>query len=280
MFANKEVAEYYDTTQNHYEQWWKLKSNLSLHYGIWDEGISNFKEALRNTNKVLMESANIQSTDKVLDAGCGVGGAAFFVHENTGAQVTGISLSQQQVDFANTVSKEKGLEDRVNFEVADFTNTNFPSESFDVIWACESVCHASEKADFIKECHRLLKKGGRLVMFDFFLSSKDQNDPKNWIHKWVVTWAVPALDATKEFEDKLNQAGFSDVNKWDYTSKVQKSARRMYLASLMGAIPSITYNLLHPKVSRFAKTHYLCGYYQYKALKANLWKYNLFLARK
>ena len=54
----------------------------------------------------------------------------------------------------------------------------------------------------------------------------------------------------------------------------------MYHTSIIGALPSEIYNLFHPKVSRFAKTHYKCGYYQYKALKEGLWKYWIMLAVK
>jgi len=54
----------------------------------------------------------------------------------------------------------------------------------------------------------------------------------------------------------------------------------MYHFSLLGMIPSELYNLFHPNVSRFAKTHYKCGYYQYKALQNHLWKYKVVLAIK
>jgi hypothetical protein len=54
----------------------------------------------------------------------------------------------------------------------------------------------------------------------------------------------------------------------------------MYLSSLAGALPSEIYNLFHPEVTRFAKTHYKSGYYQYKALMAGLWRYVIVLAVK
>ena len=79
MFSTKDVAEYYDSTQLHYENWWSLKSNLSLHYGMWEERTKTFSESLKNTNEVLLKISGILETVKVLDAGCGFGGAAFFI---------------------------------------------------------------------------------------------------------------------------------------------------------------------------------------------------------
>ncbi len=280
MFSNNDIAEYYDTTQNHYEKWWDLKKHHSLHYGIWDKSTRTFGDALENTNRQLFQAAGIQPTDKVLDAGCGVGGAAFFIHGTAGAEVNGISLSEMQVSQANAMAGEKGVSDKVKFHVMDFTKTDFPDESFDVVWACESVCHAAEKADFIKESYRLLKKGGRLVLFDFFLTKKGVEDSSKWIDKWKRTWAVPDFVTKEYFMDKARESGFAEVNHQDYTSNIRKSARRMLYGSMLGVTFAEGYALLHPKVSRFARDHYKCGYYQYRALNHDLWRYQLIKAVK
>ena len=42
-FTKKDVADYYNSTHIHYERWWGLKKALSLHYGIWDNKVKNFK---------------------------------------------------------------------------------------------------------------------------------------------------------------------------------------------------------------------------------------------
>lgn len=280
MFSNNDIAEYYDTTQNHYEKWWDLKKHHSLHYGIWDKSTRTFGDALENTNRQLFQAAGIQPTDKVLDAGCGVGGAAFFINGTAGAEVNGISLSEMQVSQANAMAGEKGVSDKVKFHGMDFTKTDFPDESFDVVWACESVCHAAEKADFIKESYRLLKKGGRLVLFDFFLTKKGVEDPSKWIDKWKRTWAVPDFVTKEYFMDKARESGFAEVSHQDYTSNIRKSARRMLYGSMLGVTFAEGYALLHPKVSRFARDHYKCGYYQYRALNHDLWRYQLIKAVK
>lgn len=280
MFTEKDVAEYYNTTQVHYKRWWNLKKGLSLHYGIWEDDIKNFTDSIINTNKILMNLAKIEESDQVLDAGCGVGGAAIFLTKTKNAKVTGISLSQKQIDFATAAAQERGLQDKVDFSLMDYTQTSFPNESFDVIWACESISSAPDKMLFIKEAYRLLKKGGRLILSDFFLTSDDQVDRSDWIKKWGSTWGISNFVSSNLFVDGLDDMGFINTQIFDYTSKIEKSAKRMYYTSLLGFFPSELYNLLHPKVSQFAKTHYKCGYYQYKGLKENLWQYKVVLSVK
>lgn len=280
MFTQEDVAEYYNTTQNHYERWWDLKKGLSLHYGIWTEGISGFADALDNTNRILMELSNIQDSDRILDAGCGVGGSAVFLSRRKNVLVTGISLSEKQVTYAKRSVREMMLDRKVAFHVMDYGKTPFISGSFDVVWACESLSSAPDKTLPVREFHRLLKRGGRLVLSDFFLSPGNPDDRKALIGKWEKCWSITGFETAGSFEKILTDEGFEVKTLLDYTQEIYKSSKRMYLAAILGAVPSEIYNLFHPKVSRFARKHYMSGYYQYKALKAGLWRYNVILAVK
>lgn len=280
MFSKHEIADYYNTTQNHYEKWWDLHKSHALHYGIWEEGTRNFQEALRNTNQAMVELAGLKSTDRLLDAGCGVGGTAVYAHRQKGAKVTGITLSERQLTTARSLVAEQGLGGQVDFQLMDFTQTSFPDESFDVVWACESVCHAEDPKEFMQEAQRILKKGGRLVVLDFFKSAADQEDKNDWLQKWCATWAVPGLVTAEHFAKGLEQSGFTEMRVRNYTAEVRKSARRMYYAALLAVLPSEAYKIINPQVSRFARNHYKCGIYQYRALGADLWQYCAVTAKK
>jgi len=280
LYSNSDISEYFDTTRDHYNRWWKLRESRSLHYGIWDEGVKSFAESLENTNRVMMDICGISAGDKILDAGCGVGGTAFYLNKVKNAEVTGISLSEKQIQLASEYAVKNNLSPKVSFEVMDFTRTTFPDETFDIVWACESVCQAADRKAFIAESYRVLKKGGRLIICDYFLPYDDQKDRHLWIRKWCDAWAVSGLVTLDDFREGLILSGYNDIRSFDYTTKIIRSSRRMYLSSLAGALPSEIYNLFHPKVSRFAKRHYRSGYYQYKALKAGLWKYVIVKAVK
>ncbi|MEI2756854.1 MAG: methyltransferase domain-containing protein [Chitinophagaceae bacterium] len=178
------IVQYYQDTENAYKDSWDLNNSLAIHYGYWDEGVKSFPESLLRMNEIMMQTAVIQSTDLVLDAGCGVGGSSIYLASKLGCPVTGITLSQRQVTQATGFAKEKKLENLVSFTIMDYCNTDFKDESFNVVWGCESVCYADDKEKFINEAYRILKPGGRLIIADGFVIDYESNHHsviRNWL---------------------------------------------------------------------------------------------------
>lgn len=279
-FSSKDIAAYYDVSEDHYMYFWDLNQSHALHYGYWDSTTKTFREALANINKVLSEKAAITAGMKVLDAGCGIGGSSIWLAKNRQAHVTGITLSAKQAARANAYVKEIGLEGNVQFQVQDFTHTNFADASFDIVWAIESVCHADNKEAFIKEAYRLLKPGGQLIMADFFIvkevNTKDQRELDAWGHGW----AVPFFEKQSVFLKMLDGNGFNAVQMDDCTKHILKSAKRLYYAFFPGWVFSKIYNMTHKNTTELSKNNVYTAYYQYKTLKKDLWKYYIVYAVK
>lgn len=280
MFSNQDIARYYDLSEDHYRFFWNLDQSKSLHYGYWDSSTKNFHEALLNINKILSSKAAICEGENVLDAGCGIGGSSLWLAREKKCKVTGISLSQKQIDKANAIVNKEGLNRFAHFELKDFTSTDFPDASFDVVWAIESVCHAGDKNMFIKEAYRVLKKGGRLIMADFFkkegLKGRDAEIIQNWAHGW----AVPDFSDVRQFKEGLTDAGFFEIEMEDATSAIRPSSKRLYYAYFIGLLGAKVYSLFNPHASDFGKKNINTAYLQYKGLQRDLWTYQLILARK
>jgi cyclopropane fatty-acyl-phospholipid synthase-like methyltransferase len=76
---HERIVQYYLDTEHAYKDSWDLNNSLAIHYGYWDDQVKSFPESLIRMNEIMMQTAAIQSTDSVLDAGCGVGGSSIFL---------------------------------------------------------------------------------------------------------------------------------------------------------------------------------------------------------
>jgi len=275
----QDVAAYYDQTQNHYQRWWQLNKGMALHFGIWYDNTRSFLESLNNTNKHLAELANITAGQKVLDAGCGVGGSAIFLAKNSKAIVTGITLSELQAKTANKNAIIHQVDQLVDIKVLDFCDTKLSNNSFDIIWACESSSSAVDKELMATEWFRLLKPGGKIVLSDFFKTTDTQADKDQLIDKWAAIWAMSPLVTSNYLTQQLEVAGFEIKQTNDLTDNISKTAKRMYLSYWLGLIPSMLYNTIFG-ARLYARNHYKSGLYQYKSLNQGLWQYKSILAIK
>lgn len=280
QFSKKEIAQYYDVSEVHYRLFWNLGKSKSLHYGYWDASTKNLHEALLNTNKVLSETAHISGEDMVLDAGCGVGGSSVWLAKNIGCKATGITLSEKQAMQAAQYATAQGVADLASFAVNDYTNTGYPEKSFSVVWAVETVCHARDKSDFLREAARVLKPGGRLIMADFFKKGGLAGKDAQMIKDWANGWAVDDYATREEFERLLQSEGFTNVRIIDASEAVMPSIKKLYRAYLLGIVPSRIYNLLHPNATEFGKRNVDTARLQYVTMKKKLWNYLIVYAEK
>lgn len=222
------VRKYYEETRFDYNVAWFTSRNLSIHFGFYDEHAQRHDDAVLNANRVMAEAAGIRPGERVLDAGCGVGGAAFWLAENRGVSVTGITLVAQQVDDCQAKAAEFGLSEKTDFQQASFLDAPFPDASFDVVWACESVCHAENKADFYREAARLLRPSGRVVMADFMRFRRPM-EPKveSKMLRGFNGWAVGDIDSGQEYFDTASAAGFENIVIRDCSKYVRVSFRNV-----------------------------------------------------
>jgi tocopherol O-methyltransferase len=223
-----DIVAYYEECERDYRLVWNLRRSLALHYGHWDETTHTLGQALARQNELLAGAAGVTAHDRVLDAGCGVGGSAIFLAQTRGARVTGITLRRRQAASASRHAEQRGVGRRTTFAVMDYLRTGLGARTFDVVWALESLCYAGDTAAFAREAFRLLRPGGRLVVADAFAA----HPQATLLQDWLDCWAVDRLDTVDGFLEKLTTTGFTHPTWTDVTVNVQPSSRRLYFWSL------------------------------------------------
>ncbi|MEM1180832.1 MAG: methyltransferase domain-containing protein [Acidobacteriota bacterium] len=293
--ATSTIAEYYDQTDSSYEHWGN-DGAYELHYGYYeceatapgdladgDLGAgATFREshgrALRRMNRALADAVAVNAEDRVLDAGCGVGGSSLWLAEHRGCRVHGISLSEVQVDKARGFAAQLGeVSERLRFSIRDFTATGFRDASFDVVWALESSSHADSSRRFLEEAYRLLRPGGRLVIGDFFLTREPTSDIERYsLRRWLSGWAMPGLLTVDGVVQELETVGFQTPEAFDITDRIRPSAEEIYRRGRDG-YPG---DIMEKGKNVLQIQHVEACLFQKICLDQGLWRYRIQTARK
>ena len=280
MDSRQRVINYYNKTHFGYKLVWGLYNNLSMHYGFYDADHRSHNEAVINLNRVLSRMAKITKKDKILDVCCGFGGSSIWLAKTFGAKVTGIDINKKHIAIARSLARENHVDHLVDFFVMDANKTDLINESFSVVWVIEPMVHIKNKEILVSEMRRLLKKEGRLVAADFFLTrDKYSKDERKLLDRWMTGWCGQNMSRVKEFKGYLKNEKFSGIKFFDVTSSIMPSSRRMYFICHFTFPAGKIFQLFGLK-SNIQTNSSFSGICQYKALKKGLWTYGIFYGEK
>ncbi|MEJ8573751.1 class I SAM-dependent methyltransferase [Microbaculum marinum] len=136
--------------------------------GSWPDGLPSVPENMVAASRELVQRhldietpESLESVSAVLDVACGLGATTRrFVAAYPNADVTGINISQRQIDIA--ADRCPG----VRFHRMDAVAMDFPDDSFDRIHCVESAFYFDTRYDFFREALRLIRPDGVVVVSD------------------------------------------------------------------------------------------------------------------
>ena len=158
--------------------------------------------------------SDLPAGTRILDVGCGIGGSSRILAKEYGFDVTGVTISPQQVKRATELTPD-GV--TAKFKVDDAMALSFDDGSFDVVWCIEAGPHMPDKAVFAKELIRVVKPGGKLVVADWN-QRDDRKNPLNFWEKPVMKqlleqWSHPKFASIEEFAELLEETGLVNEDK-------------------------------------------------------------------
>jgi cyclopropane fatty-acyl-phospholipid synthase-like methyltransferase len=231
------IALYFEKKWDIFKKWCYADKTLAIHYGYYDKYVKNYKKAVLNMNDLIAKllNLNINKTERILDAGCGVGGTSMYLGKKySNIRFTGITNSKKQVDMGKEFIKRQMVN---NFKIfyGDFTNTDFPDDYFDSVFAIESVGYSIDVKDFIAEMKRILKPCGNLIVLDGFRTKEQMNPFEEKIYKiFLFGRGYEKLDLPhlQRYLTLLKNFRFNDIKYKDISKNVAPSQIRGIIIAL------------------------------------------------
>lgn len=203
--------------------------------------IDEFHIRGRNATVELARDLGLEESMRVLDVGCGLGGASRHIANEFGCHVTGLDLSADYCRVATDLTRRLGLESLVSFQQGDALDLPFPDASFDIVWTQHASMNIKDKSGLYRELWRVLKPMGRLAIYDILAG------PGGDVH-FPVPWArnpsISFLLTSQQLLNTLTDTGF-DILIWrDATESGRKWFRNMRDKIRLNGLPVFGLQLL------------------------------------
>ncbi|MFJ6444224.1 class I SAM-dependent methyltransferase [Streptomyces sp. NPDC091649] len=154
------ISHHYDVGNDFYAL--VLGPSMVYSCAYWQDG-GTLEDAQRDKLDLACRKLGLKEGDRLLDVGCGWGSMAMHAARAYGAQVTGITLSQEQAAHARKRIAEEGLTDRIEIRVQDYRDVCVgPYDAISSIGMAEHVGSVRYR-EYADDLYALLKPGGRLL---------------------------------------------------------------------------------------------------------------------
>ncbi|BDT69956.1 tuberculostearic acid methyltransferase UfaA1 [Comamonadaceae bacterium OS-1] len=224
--SQKNIHAHYDLGNAFYSLWLDGSMNYS---SAWFEGDLDkpLREAQNAKVRRALAMAQVQPGDRVLEIGCGWGALAEMGTTEFNAHVTGVTLSTEQLAFANQRVQRLGVDSRADLRLQDYRDiTDAP---FDAICSVEMVEAVGREywPTYFQTVARLLKPGGRACiqsividdsLFERYISSTD------FIQQYIFPGGC--LPCPREFRREAAAAGLEVVDEFAFGPDYAETLRR------------------------------------------------------
>ncbi|MFA9475742.1 MAG: class I SAM-dependent methyltransferase [Filomicrobium sp.] len=132
--SRRNISEHYDLSNDFFRLW--LDSDLHYSSGLYSAGAQSLEEAQRAKLDLIFEMLNLAGGEHILEIGCGWGALARHAARANNVQVTGVTLSRQQLAYARKQADKEGFGASCKFLLQDYRDVR---GSFDHIVSVEMV---------------------------------------------------------------------------------------------------------------------------------------------
>ncbi|AXK80526.1 class I SAM-dependent methyltransferase [Pseudolabrys taiwanensis] len=199
--ARENVAHHYDLDGRLYSLFLDADRQYSCAY--FETPDATLDDAQLAKKRHLAAKLLIEPGQRILDIGCGWGGLGLYLAEISGADVTGVTLSQEQHGIANARAAEKGLTSRARFNLQDYRDVPGPFDRIVSVGMFEHV-GVGHYDEFFRKAAKLLKDDGVMV-----LHSIGRSERPGITNPWIAKYIFPGgyIPSVSEVLPAIERAG-------------------------------------------------------------------------
>lgn len=201
--SKKNVAHHYDLDDRLYDLFLDPERQYSCAY--FTDPANSLEQAQLDKLAHIAAKLAIAPGMRVLDIGCGWGGLSLYLARHCGADVTGITLSEEQLAYARARAAREGLADKVRFELVDYRALKPADGRFDRIVSVGMFEHVGRPhyRAFFEQVHALLQADGVAL-----LHTIARADGPGVTDPWTAKYIFPGgyAPATSEIVPHIEQS--------------------------------------------------------------------------
>ncbi|CAM0907847.1 unnamed protein product [Alopecurus aequalis] len=160
--TRRNISQHYDLSNDFFSLF--LDKSMTYSCAVFKMEDETLEAAQQRKLSLLINKAKVERGHHVLDIGSGWGSLAIQVVKQTGCKYTGITLSEEQLKYAEKKVREAGLEEHITFLLCDYRK--IPPCKYDAIISCGMIEHVGHEymEDFFACCESHLAQDGILVL--------------------------------------------------------------------------------------------------------------------
>ena len=224
--ARRNISYHYDLGNEFYGLW--LDDTMTYSSALFQSGQESLEAAQTAKYKQMVDEMGAQPGDHILEIGCGWGGFAEYAARERGLKVTGLTISQQQFDYAQERIARAGLSDQVNFKLQDYRDEQ---GTYDGIASIEMFEAVGEKYwPIYFDTVRARLKPGKTATFQIITVADRRwqvyKRGVDFIQKYIFPGGM--LPSPSVLRSQITTAGLAVVNSIEFGSSYSVTLRRWH----------------------------------------------------
>lgn len=237
------VNHFYNLVTDFYEWGW----GQSFHFAPRFKN-ETFIESIKRAEYFLASRLGLQKKSKVLDVGCGIGGPMRNIARFSGADITGITINQYQVNCCNKYNQMFELKDQCQAIKGDFQALPFEANTFDAAYQIEATCHSPDRVATFSGIATVLKAGGLFAGYEWAMTDKYSSTDQDHVRikeGIEVGNSLPTIVHYSEIVTALEKAGFEIVEAFDANQHLHHSQEIPWYDTLNGKMSLSGFRMTH-----------------------------------